>query len=205
MYLGVGGAAVVAHGGELGLRVEELVLRLCELVALGEDRVGGVLDVLLELGEEVGLLLGRCLEDANALDDRLVLFGDALEELGLLEQVFEAVGPEDHRERVRLVGLVQLDQAVREGVLCRRELLLQPGQPLARLVELAAHLEQLRALLVERRLDPVLLALEDVDVPLKRIDPDVVGRDRLREDVLLVLLALDKRARLVDPLGERCG
>ena len=121
-----------------------------ELVALGEDRVRRVLDPLLELGQELLLLLRLLLEDADALDDRLVLLGHALEELRPLEQVGEAVGRQDHGERVGLVSLVQLDQAGGERLLGDAELLAQPLEPLARLLELAAHLEQLGALLVER-------------------------------------------------------
>ena len=56
----------------------------------------------------------RALSTFTRVDDLAVLVGDPLEELGALEQVGEAVGLEHHGERVGLVGLVELDQAVGE-------------------------------------------------------------------------------------------
>ena len=57
----------------------------------------------------------RALSTFTRAHDLAVLVGDALEELGALEQVGEAVGLEHHGERVGLVGLVELHEAVGES------------------------------------------------------------------------------------------
>ena len=53
----------------------------------------------------------RVAQPPHAVGDLAVLVGDAVEELGALEQVAEAVGLEDHGERVGRVRLVDLHQA----------------------------------------------------------------------------------------------
>ena len=167
--------ALVAHVGQLVLRRDELVLRSRDLVALGEDRVRRVLDLLLELGEQLLLLLGLRLQDADALDDRLVLLGDALEELGAVEQVGEAVGLEDHGERVGLVVLVDLDEAVRRGRPRRTTSSLRRRSSRSRASSSLPRTSSSSARFWSSVAWTRLLALEDVDVALERVDLDVVA------------------------------
>ena len=64
-------------------------------------------------------------------DDLLVLLGDAAHEVAALEQVGEAVGVEDHVDDVGHVGLVELDEALRERGARLREALAQPHEAAA--------------------------------------------------------------------------
>src|SRR5215213_88903 len=121
-------------------RAGELVLDCGDLVALAEDALRGELLLLLEVGELDRLVPRRVAELPHAVGDVAILLGDALEELGALEQVAEAVGRQDHGEGVRRVGLVDLDEAGGEDAARRGELAAKPLQPVARLLEPVAHL-----------------------------------------------------------------
>ena len=187
---------------QLALRGGQAVARGGDVVAPAQDRLGRGLLAVLELGQQSLGLLGARLEHLHARHDRAVLVGDPLQELGALEQVGEAVGLEHHRERVGLVGLVELHQPVGQ----RRAALLQlragPRQAVARDLEVVAHGQQLVAGAVELGLDRAQPALGAADLALEAADAVVVALDVLREDALLALLALDLGALLLDALDS---
>ena len=148
-------AALVRAGrGELVARAHELVLHGGDLVALAQDPLGRELLALLEVGELDGLVLRLVAQAAHAVGDLAVLVRDAVEELGALEQVAEAVGLEDHGEGVGRVGLVDLHEPRGQHPARRDELAAQPLQPVARRLEAVADLEQLLLLLIEAVLHP---------------------------------------------------
>ena len=106
-----------------------------------------------------------------------------------LEQVGEAVGLEDHRDDVGLVGLVELDEPVAQ----RRARLGQAGaqlhEPDALLAQLVLDAVELGALARQVGLDPHLALLQRRDVALQVVDAVRVALDRRREDALAILLA----------------
>ena len=98
--------------------------------------------------------------------------GDALHELRALEQVGEAVGLEDHRHDVRLVGLVELDQPVGERRARLGQPRAQPREPHA--LARAARPACARARRAWRRGRPrsaAWRACRRRDVALQRVDP----------------------------------
>ena len=96
---------------------------------------------------------------------------DALHELRALEQVGEAVGLEDHRDDVGLVGLVELDEPVGERGARLGEAGAQPREPDPLAAQLVLHARQLGALVREVGLDPDLARLQRRDVALEHVDP----------------------------------
>ena len=153
-------ALVCPRRGELVARGDELALGGGDLVALRQDPLGGELLLLLELGELDGLVVGLVAQVAHPVGDLAVLLGDALEELGPLEQVAEPVRLEDDGQGVRAVRLVDLDEPGGQHAAGGVELAAQPLEPVARLLELVAHrLEQLGLLAVEARLGALEAAL----------------------------------------------
>ena len=120
-----------------------------DVVAAAQDRLGGRLLAVLELGQQALGLLGARLEHLHARDDLAVLVGDPLQELGALQQVGEAVGLEDHGERVGLVGLVELDQPVGQRDAAGLQLGAGARQAVARHLEVVAHRQQLVARAVQ--------------------------------------------------------
>src|SRR5687767_7575927 len=135
VHLSERAALVRARRGELVARADELVLDRCDLVALLEDALRCELLLLLKPGELEGLVLRLVAEAAHAVGDLASLVRDAVEELGALEQVAEAVGLEDHRERVGRVGLVDLHEAGGENAARRGEVAAEPLVPVARLLQ----------------------------------------------------------------------
>jgi hypothetical protein len=190
--------ALAAGGCQRVLALDHRGARLGDLVLLREDRVGGVLLLLLELLELVREPRRLALELADARDDHAVLRGDPLEEGGPVEHVREAVGLEDHGEDVRLVVLVHLDEARRQRVRRLVKPRAQPHQPVLRHLEAVLHALHLRALLLQRALQSRLARRVAADVALKAADPRRVRRDVGREHagtcpllLNLTLLALD--------------
>ena len=92
VHLGERAALVGTGGGELVARAHELVLHGGDLVALAQDPLGRELLALLEVGELDRLVVRAVAKPAHAVGDLAVLVRDAVEELGALEQVAEAVG-----------------------------------------------------------------------------------------------------------------
>jgi hypothetical protein len=123
-------------------------------------------------------------------------------ELGVLEQVGEAVRVQDHRDQVRRVGLVEVDQARRQQALALGELDPQPGQPRALGAEVALDGRQPRELAVEVGLEPGLLGLEHGDVGLERADAVRVAADVRGQHALLGALSLDLALFLLDARGQ---
>ena len=128
---------------------------------------------------------------AHAVGDLAVLVGDAVEELGALEQVAEAVGGEDHGERVGRVGLVDLHEPGRQHPARRDELAAQPLEPVARCLQAVADGEQLRLLLVEAALHAGQAPLGGRNLALDRVDARVEALDGRAEHALLRLVVLD--------------
>ena len=139
-------------------------------------------------------------QPAHAVGDLAVLVRDAVEELGALEQVAEAVGGEDHGERVGRVGLVDLHEPGGQDPARRDELAAQPLEPVARRLQPVAHGEQLRLLLVEAVLHADEAALGGADLALDRVDARVEALDGRAEHALLRLVLLDLRRA-----SPRCG
>ena len=106
---------VRARAGEADPRVDEALLGARDLVAALLDDRGEPLLAALELVQALGRRRRVGLGVAHDLDDVLVLLGDALHELAALEQVGEALGGHDHGDDVGLVGLVELDEALRRA------------------------------------------------------------------------------------------
>ncbi len=187
-----------AHGREAVAPIHELDLDRLDLLDLLLDRLGDLGGALLELVEPGGRCGRLRLCTAHALDQACVAVGDALQELGALEQVGEAVGLEHDRDDVGLVGLVHLDQAIGEQHAGLGEALTEPRelQPLPPQVLL--DLRELGALGVEAGLQPHLLGLEHRDVGLQVADPAADGADVGRQDALTALVLLDLRAVALD-------
>ena len=100
---------VVSNRIELGLAGLELHPRPLELCLLGGDLVASVAD----LADEV---FGLVAKTADAVNDACVLVLDPVEVVVAADEVVEAVGVEDDRERIGLVGLVDLDEPLGEDV-----------------------------------------------------------------------------------------
>ena len=113
---------------------------------------------------------GLVAQSADAVGDLAVLVGDALEELGALEQVAEAVGLEHHGQRVGGVGLVDLHEPRGEQPARGGQLAAQARQAVAGDLEPVAHLEQLGLLAVEARPVPVEPLLGGADLALELLD-----------------------------------
>ena len=146
----------------------------------------------------------RVAQPAHAVGDLAVLVRDAVEELGALEQVAEAVGLEHHGERVGRVRLVDLDEA--GGQHARAPL---PARCAARSRRSRASSSLSRTsssslpLPVEARLHAREPPLGRADLALDRVDPGVEPLDRGAEDALLRLVLLDLRALLLDARRQR--
>ena len=155
--------------GERVAAVDELALDARDLVAARLDLRGDLRLALLELVEpRLGALrLGA--RGADAVDDARVLVGDALHELGALEQVGEAVGLEHDGHDVGLVGLVELDEAVGERDPRLGEPRAQPREPHALLAQLLLDARELRALGVEVALDRTCLRCSTVMSPCSEL------------------------------------
>jgi hypothetical protein len=201
--VGEHGLLAVADLREVVAAVDELALDRRDLlqppVHLGGDATLALLEAV-----ELGLCAhGVGLRGADAVDDPPVLVADPLDELRARDEVLEAVGLEDHRDHVGLVGLVDLDEPLGERVLGGGEPCAQLDEPDALLAQVVLDLRQLRALGVEVGLDPQLPRLQDGDVALQRVDPLRVAGDRRGEDALLAPVLLDLALLLLDPRGER--
>ena len=144
---------VGAHGGERVAAVDELARDARDLVAPRLDRGGDLRLALLELVEALGGARRLGARGADAVDDARVLVGDALHELGALEQVGEAVGLEHDGHDVGLVGLVELDETAGERDPRLGEPRAQPREADALLAQLLLDARELRALGVEVALD----------------------------------------------------
>ena len=136
-------------------------------------------------------VLGLVAQRMDAVDDRRVLLLDRVQVAVALEQVVEAVGLEDHRDGVGLVGLVDIDEPGREDV--------------HRDVEALAKCDQVVDLTVEPRLGPIEALLHDrlaVAQGGHLADElvDVGGEllDLAGEDALLVLLLSERALLLVE-------
>ncbi|UJA21503.1 hypothetical protein HJD18_15640 [Thermoleophilia bacterium SCSIO 60948] len=104
---------------QLGLLLLEARAGLLELGLAGGDLVAGRADPLDRLG-------GLATQVVDAREDRIVLVGDLLQVVVALHHVVEAVGLEDHGDRVRLIGLVDLDEALSKRLAGDGEALLEP-------------------------------------------------------------------------------
>ena len=151
----------------------------------------GCLLLPLQLGELLCLRRRLRLEHTDAGDDLVVLVGYPVQELRLLEHVGEAVRVEDDREDIGIAVLVHLDEARREDLLRLCEVDLQSREPVACLLELVLSRVELRLLLVERLLDPVLPLLQIADLTLQALNALVVVRDRGGEHAFLRHLDAD--------------
>src|SRR3954452_719023 len=156
-------ALVGARAVETDARVDEILLERGDLVAVGKhDRGDAALAALEALQARGGR--GRVGPGgADERDDPLVLLGDALHELALLEQVGEPVAVQDHRGDVGVVGLVELNEPLPQRAPRLAEPRAQPDEPPALVAQLALELRQLRTLAVEIGLDLCLVALEAAD------------------------------------------
>ena len=146
-------------------------------------------------------VLGLVPQAVDAVGDRRVLLLDVGEVLVAVEEVVEAVGFEDHGERVGLVRLVHRDQAIGELI----ERALEAGAQDAKVLGLDRELA-LDA--VEVLLDDRLAVAEHRDLAGELVDLLGVLRDRLREHALLLLLLLklglaSSRARPAGPAPGR--
>ena len=186
------------HALDRRAAVDEAALDGCDLVAPGDHLARDLRLPRLQLVEPLGrrgrLGLGRL----DAADDARVLGRHALDELRPLEQLGEAVGLEDHRHDVRLVGLVDLHQALAEHDPGLGEPRPQASQPDPLLAQPLLDPRELGELGVEVGLDPRLPVLQHVDVGLEDVDPARVAGDRGRQDALAPLLGLDLPALGVD-------
>ena len=153
---------------------------------------------LLERVEPLGRRGRVGLGVLDDVHDLRVLARDALHELGAGQQVGEAVGLEHDGDRVRRVGLVQLDQPRGERAAHDQQPCPQPRQPRALLAQLALDLRELAALGVEARLQLLLAAGELRDVGLQRVDATRLAGDVARQHPLLGLVAADQRVVAID-------
>ena len=169
-----------------------------------QDPLGHHLLLLLEVGELDGLVLRLVAEAAHLVGDLAVLVRDPLQELGALEQVAEAVGLEDHGQRVGRVRLVDLNEPPCQHGARGGQPASEPLEPVARGLEPVAHGEQLLLLRVEAALDLVEPPLRGRDLPLHGVDPAAVALDRGAEHALLRLVVLDLRLLLLDAARQRC-
>ena len=183
--------------------LDELALDGRDLGDLGLDHLRDLLRALLEPVEALGGGDRLDLRVADAGDDPRVLRRGALHELGLLEQVGEAVRLEHDGHHVGRVLLVELDEPVRELDARFREPAPQPRevQPLAPQVLL--DLRELGALGLEVGLEAELLGLEDRDVGLQGVDPAREGADLGGQDALAPPVRLDLLALLLDAALQR--
>ena len=195
--------AAVALRAQLALRGGQAVARGGDVVAAAQDRLGRRLLAALELGEQALGLLRAGLEHLHTRDDLAVLVGDPLQELGALQQVREAVGLEDHRESVGLVGLVELDEPVGQRGAAGFQLGAGAREAVACDLEVVTHREQLVAGAVQLGLNAGQPALGPADLALEAADAVVVALDVLGQHALLALLALDLGALLSMRLGQR--
>ena len=161
---------VGAHALELLAPVDEPVLDVDDLLVAARDERGDLALAVLEPVEPAlgGHRLG--LRAPDAVDDPRVLLGDALHELGPLQHVREAVGLEDHRHDVGLVGLVALDQPVAQRRARLGQARAQLDEADALLAQLVLEPGELVALAREVGLDPDLARLQRGDVALERVD-----------------------------------
>ena len=180
---------LVAHGGVVVAAVDELALDRRDLLQPAVDLGGDAALALLE-PVELGLGLdGLGLRGADAVDDPAVLVADAVDELRARDQVLEAVGLEDHRDDVGLVGLVDLDQPVGQRVLGGGELRAQlapggsaPARSSSWMRASSARFASRSAWIRTCRV------WSTRDVALERVDPVRVARDRRRQDALAALV-----------------
>jgi glycosyltransferase involved in cell wall biosynthesis len=187
---------------EIPPRAEYIRVLMCELMRLA-SHIPSIGFLLLELGELDRLFARLVAQGAHAMGDGPVLLGDALEELGPLEQVAEPVGLQDHGQGVGAVRLVDLDEAGGQHVARGLELAAQALEAVTRLLELVAHLLQLGLLALEALLGSLEAALGGGDLTLEDLDAVAELLDRRREDALLVARLGDLVALLLDAFLER--
>ena len=173
---------LVANRRELGLARLELDAGALKLCLLGCDLVARRAD----LADQV---LGLVAKIADPVHDARVLVLDAVEVVVAVDQVVEAVGFEDHRERVGLIRLVDLDEAagkdleravqpVAKGVKSRRlgleprlglgELLGDDGLAIAKRRDLACELVDLLGVLGELGREDAFLRPDLLELGLLR-------------------------------------
>ena len=162
---------------ELGLAGLELLAGADELGLLGGDRVAGRADALDGRGGVVAKL-------ADAADDVGVAVLDPLQVLVAAEGVVDAVGLEDDRDRARIVGLVDVDEPVLEGLDGPVEALAEDPQVVLLGVELGLGL-------VELLLDGGLAGPQGRDLAGELVDLVVVAGDLGRQDALLLLRLIE--------------
>ena len=179
---------------ELHPRRRELLLARGDLVARRPDGVDGDLHLVPQL--------------ADAGDDVVVLVLERPHVLGPRHEVVEAVRLEQHRDQVRLVRLVDRDQALLEDLDRLAQALLQHVEPGLGLIELRLLLSQLRghrglAVTQDRDLRGEQIELRGLVADPRREDAGVRScvRKLVLCDVELLLKALARRA--AD--GDRAG
>ena len=124
--------------------------------------------------------------------------GDALHELGALEQVGEAVGLEHDGDDVGRVGLVELDEPLGERARASASRARSRASRSALAPQVLLDLGELRALGRPGRLEADLLALELRDVGLQGVDPVRVNALTLGGQHALAALAAGRSARACD-------
>src|SRR5918996_149109 len=163
----------VAHGVKLGLAGLELHPGALELRLASRDLVARRLDALHRV-------TGLVAQAANAIDDRRVLLLDPPQVLVAVQHVVEAVGVQDHRQRIRLVRFVDRNQAVGEDAQRAVQ---------GRLQDLKTMLlsAQARPDLLELLLDDRLAVAQRGDLAGDLVDALAVAGDIGREHALLLL------------------
>ena len=169
-----------------------------------------------DLGLRQPRLLARHLElapePADLHGDRLVLAADLLEVLELVDEVAEALHLEQDPERVGLLALVELDQALLEACLRDRELLLEVLDPAGLVLHALLEPVELVAMDGEVGLELGDHGRERADVAAEGVDPLAGSLDLGGEDAFLPLGVLDLLAEAGDlpvelglPVGGRLG
>ncbi len=153
------------------------------------ERLGELEAALLHRRERVGLLRDLGARGARAVHDARVLLADPLEEVGLLEQVGEALRLDDDGDDVRLGVAIRRHEVRAQGV--------------GRLVLAGNETRQAVARLRQGGLDAVELGLLGVDVGLHRGEATLGGGEARRRRADLGRLRGDGRAQPLGAAGLR--
>jgi hypothetical protein len=178
---------------------------LLRLGGLRRDRVGGSLDLHLELRRLAPRDLHLALESLQLLRDVRVLAVDGLDVVHGRDEVVEARRAEEEPDVVGLVGLVERDDAALEPALGDPVVAGQPVQVVRLDGELLLDAREARPRRLELRLEGGELHGKGVDRALERVDVVARRRDLRREDAFLLLLGGDLRAERRDLAVEILG
>jgi hypothetical protein len=158
----------------------------------------------------VGLLGHRGARPARPVHDARVLLGDALEEVGLLEQLLKALRADDDRDDVGPRVAVRREQVRAQRVGCVALAVDEPCEAVARAHERALDATELRPLRGDVGLHRAQAPLRRREPRRRRADARGLGGDRRAQRLGAVGLGLDAAGEIGVRGGRedrhgRCG